>query len=112
MPIGLRWTGASSSRRRYTGYGSARNSGSNGLNRNSLSAGLSAGPSTRGIVRLRFVEGGRYFEPEVETMPRARLDALQEEKLLGDIVPWAWTRSGLLRAAWCEAGITGDDVKT
>src|SRR5437879_4264812 len=45
-------------------------------------------------------------------MARDRLDALREEKLLGDIVPWAWKRSALVREAWGAAGITAGDVQT
>jgi len=54
----------------------------------------------------------RYFEPDAETMPRDRLEALQEEKLLGDLLPWAYARSPLVRSTWDAAGVTIDDVKT
>ncbi len=40
----------------------------------------------------------RYLEPEAETMPRERLDALQAEKLL-DLVTYAYERSKLYRGA-------------
>src|SRR5690348_11339181 len=58
------------------------------------------------------VNGARYFEPDAETMPRAELERLQEEKLLGDLLPWAAKRSPLLQDAWARAGITIDDVTT
>ncbi len=54
----------------------------------------------------------RCFVPEIETMARAELDALQEEKLLGDLVPWAYKRSGLIRETWDAAGITAADIVT
>jgi phenylacetate-CoA ligase len=54
----------------------------------------------------------RYFVPEIETMPRADLDALREEKLLGDIVPWAYERSGLVRETWDAAGVSAADIRT
>jgi phenylacetate-CoA ligase len=52
----------------------------------------------------------RYFVPEIETMPRAQLDALQEEKLLGDLLPWAYDRATLIRETWDAAGVTPDDI--
>jgi phenylacetate-CoA ligase len=52
----------------------------------------------------------RYFEPDAETMPRDQLEKLQEEKLLGDLLPWAYKRSPLIRATWEGAGVTIDDI--
>lgn len=52
----------------------------------------------------------RYFEPDAETMPRDQLDELQEEKLLGDLLSWAYKRSPLVRATWDAAGVSIDDV--
>jgi phenylacetate-CoA ligase len=54
----------------------------------------------------------RYFAPEIETMPRVELDALQEEKLFGDLLPWAYRRSALIRETWDAAGVTPDEVTT
>jgi phenylacetate-CoA ligase len=54
----------------------------------------------------------RYFSPEIETMPRAEIDRRREEKLLGDLVPWAYERSGLIRETWDAAGITAADIHT
>ena len=42
----------------------------------------------------------RMFSPEIEAMPREDIERLQEEKLLGDLVPWAYERSGLIRETW------------
>jgi phenylacetate-CoA ligase len=52
----------------------------------------------------------RYFVPEIETMPRAQLDALQEEKLFGDLLPWGYKRSALLRETWDAAGVKPGDI--
>lgn len=52
----------------------------------------------------------RYFSPEIETRPRAEIDAQREEKLLGDLLPWAYERSGLIRETWDAAGVTIDDI--
>ena len=52
----------------------------------------------------------RYFAPEIETMPRAELDALQAEKLFGDLLPWAYDRSRLIRDTWDAAGVTPSSV--
>ena len=54
----------------------------------------------------------RHFSPEVEAMPRAEIDALREEKLLGDLVPWSYERSGLIRETWDAAGVKPDDIRT
>jgi phenylacetate-CoA ligase len=54
----------------------------------------------------------RYFSADVETMPRADIDRLREERLLGDLLPWAYQRSPLIRETWDAAGITADDVRS
>ena len=51
----------------------------------------------------------RFFEPEMETMPRARLAALQEERIL-ELVPYVYERSALVRKKWEEAGIKPADI--
>lgn len=54
--------------------------------------------------------GRRWFSPDVETLPRPDLDALAEERLLGDLLPWAYRRSPLVRSTWDAAGVTIDDI--
>jgi phenylacetate-CoA ligase len=54
----------------------------------------------------------RYFSAEVETMARAEIERLREERLLGDLIPWAYQRSPLIRETWDAAGITADDIQT
>src|SRR5437764_5974078 len=54
----------------------------------------------------------RYFSPEIETMPRSEIASLREERLLGDLLPWAYQRSALIRETWGAAGITADDVQS
>ena len=54
----------------------------------------------------------RYFSPEIETMPRSEIAALREERLLGDLLPWAYQRSALIRETWDAAGVTADDVQS
>jgi phenylacetate-CoA ligase len=53
----------------------------------------------------------RYLEPEVETMPRASLAALQEEKIL-ELVPYAYERSPLIRKTWEEARVKPGDIRS
>jgi phenylacetate-CoA ligase len=53
----------------------------------------------------------RYLQPELETMSRADLEALQEAKLL-DLLPYAYERSALIRSTWDEAGVHPRDVKS
>jgi phenylacetate-CoA ligase len=52
----------------------------------------------------------RYFAPDIELLPRAELDALQESKLFGDLLPWAYGRSQLIRQTWDAAGVTPDMI--
>jgi phenylacetate-CoA ligase len=54
----------------------------------------------------------RYFSPEIETMPRAEIDGVREERLLGDLLPWAYQRSALIRETWDAAGVTADDIRS
>ncbi len=57
------------------------------------------------------IESDRYLHPEIETMARADIEAIQEEKLL-DLIPYAYERSALTRATWDEAGLHPRDVKS
>ena len=52
----------------------------------------------------------RYFSPEIEQMPRADIESQRDEKLLGDLIPWAYKRSGLIRETWDAAGVSPADV--
>ncbi len=54
----------------------------------------------------------RHFSPEIEQMSRADIDRQREEKLLGDLVPWSYQRSGLIRETWDAAGITPADISS
>jgi len=54
----------------------------------------------------------RYFSPEIETMPREEIARVRDERLLGDLLPWAYQRSALIRDAWDAAGVTPDDVQS
>ena len=54
----------------------------------------------------------RYFSPEIEQMPRDAIDRQREDKLLGDLVPWSYQRSGLIRETWDAAGITPADINS
>jgi phenylacetate-CoA ligase len=53
----------------------------------------------------------RYFEPELETIPRNDLRALQEERL-GEMVEYAYARSAIVRHTWQQAGLTPADVSS
>ena len=46
--------------------------------------------------RTQSMPDDRYFEPEIETMPRESLAALQEERIL-ELVPYVYERSALVR---------------
>jgi phenylacetate-CoA ligase len=53
----------------------------------------------------------RFFEPGMETMPRASLLALQEERIL-ELVPYVYERSPLVRKTWEEAKVKPSDINS
>jgi phenylacetate-CoA ligase len=53
----------------------------------------------------------RFFEPAIETMPRADLLALQEERIL-ELVPYVYERSALVRKVWEEARVKPTDINS
>ena len=53
----------------------------------------------------------RYYQPELETMARADIEAIQEAKLL-DLLPYAYERSDLIRSTWHDAGVHPRDIKS
>jgi phenylacetate-CoA ligase len=54
--------------------------------------------------------GDRYFQPEIETMPRAQLAKLQTERILS-FVPYAYERSAFYREVWDAAGVRPGDIR-
>jgi phenylacetate-CoA ligase len=53
----------------------------------------------------------RFYAPEIETMPRSAITALQEERLL-ELVPFAYERSPLVRETWEAARVHPRDIKS
>ena len=53
----------------------------------------------------------RFLEPDVETAPRAEIEALQEARIL-ELVPYAWENSAFYRELWSKAGISPSDIKS
>lgn len=52
-----------------------------------------------------------YYDEAVETMPRAAIEALQEDIILR-LVPYMLERSPIVREAWREAGVTVSDIRS
>ncbi|MGE0385103.1 MAG: phenylacetate--CoA ligase family protein [Gammaproteobacteria bacterium] len=52
-----------------------------------------------------------FFEPEIETMPRAAIERLQEQRLM-ELLPRAYERGGLVRETWDAAGIHPRDIRS
>ena len=52
-----------------------------------------------------------YYDAEIETMPRARLEELQLERLL-ELLPLAYERAPLIRETWDAAGVHPRDIRT
>jgi len=63
------------------------------------------------VVRERPMPDDRFFEPEIETLPRASLAALQEERIL-ELVPYVYERSALVRRKWEEARVKPGDINS
>lgn len=53
----------------------------------------------------------RFYEPDIEAMPREELEKLQEARLL-QLLPYVYNRSPLVRWVWDQAGIKPDDIKS
>lgn len=53
----------------------------------------------------------RYFEPQVETMPREQLRARQEERVL-ELVEYAYANSVLYRELWDGHGVHPRDIRS
>jgi phenylacetate-CoA ligase len=53
----------------------------------------------------------RYLEADIETMPRAEIEALEEERLL-ELVPYAYERSALIRETWSAARVHPRDIRS
>jgi phenylacetate-CoA ligase len=53
----------------------------------------------------------RYFEPRVETMPRARLTELQEERVV-ELVGYAYANAPFYRELWDAHGVHPRDVRS
>jgi phenylacetate-CoA ligase len=53
----------------------------------------------------------RFLEPDIETMPRASIAALQEERIL-ELVPYVYERSPLTRKIWEEAKLKPGDIRS
>jgi phenylacetate-CoA ligase len=53
----------------------------------------------------------RYLEPQIETMPRPDIEAMQQERLL-ELIPLVYDRSALVRRTWELAGVHPRDVRS
>lgn len=52
----------------------------------------------------------RYFQPEIETMPREEIVARQTSRIL-ELVPYAYERSAFYRDTWDAAGVSPKDIR-
>ena len=52
-----------------------------------------------------------FYEPDVETLPRADLERMQEALLL-QLLPYAYNRAPLTRYIWDKAGVHPRDIKS
>ncbi|MET7772547.1 phenylacetate--CoA ligase family protein [Nocardia sp. NPDC005366] len=53
----------------------------------------------------------KFFQPDIETMPRERLRELQEERVLA-LVPVAFEKSPFYRELWTAAGVNPSQVRS
>lgn len=52
-----------------------------------------------------------FFDPDIETMPRANIERLQESRIL-QLIPYVYGQSALVREVWEHAGVTPDDIRS
>jgi phenylacetate-CoA ligase len=57
------------------------------------------------------MSGERFFEPEVETMPREQIRANQRDRIL-ELVPYAYEHSAFYREVWDAHGVRPRDIRT
>src|SRR5207302_183792 len=72
---------------------------------------LACSRSSRRRGECSMAGADRFFEPEIETMPRADLEAFQAERLL-ELLPYAYETSALCREQWDTAGVRPSDVRS
>jgi phenylacetate-coenzyme A ligase PaaK-like adenylate-forming protein len=53
----------------------------------------------------------RFLEPEIETAPRAQIEALQERRIL-QLVSYAWESSAFYRELWSKAGVDPSGINS
>jgi phenylacetate-CoA ligase len=53
----------------------------------------------------------RYLEPAIETMSRAEIEAMQEERLV-ELLPRVYEHAPLMRKTWDEAGVKPADIRS
>jgi phenylacetate-coenzyme A ligase PaaK-like adenylate-forming protein len=53
----------------------------------------------------------RFLEPDVETLPREQIEALQEARILA-LVAYAWENSAFYRDLWGRAGVQPSDIRS
>lgn len=57
------------------------------------------------------LDDDRFFDPAIETMPREQIEQLQEARIL-QLLPYAYSRSALVKAVWDEAGVKPEDIRS
>jgi len=60
---------------------------------------------------IKMPEESPYFDPEIETMPRAEIEARQFPALKR-VIENAYANAGLVRKKWDEAGVKPSDIKS
>lgn len=53
----------------------------------------------------------KYYDPEIECMPRPELEQLQLERLK-EMVRWSYDNAPYYKQAWDEAGVSPEDIHT
>ena len=53
----------------------------------------------------------KYYDPEIECMPRPELEQLQLERLK-EMVRWSYDNAPYYKQAWDEAGVNPEDIHT
>ena len=74
-------------------------------------AGFETHESETVMAKKKLPYDQKYYDPEIECMPRPELEQLQLERLK-DMVRWSYDNAPYYKQAWDEAGVSPEDIHT
>ena len=74
-------------------------------------AGFEIHESETAMAKKKLPYDQKYYDPEIECMPRPELEQLQLERLK-EMVRWSYDNAPYYKQAWDEAGVSPEDIHT